>query len=93
MDIKIKSAIDKLAITLGVILSINCFELNIIITIIISISMVLLVSKIYGQPIRDGIEQGIITKDELTKMLFKSPYPWIGFVLVMVSAVYRGLYS
>tara|TARA_R110000772_G_scaffold266516_1_gene389120 strand:+ start:183 stop:464 length:282 start_codon:yes stop_codon:yes gene_type:complete len=93
MDTNIKSAIDKLAMTLGAIISIHCFELNIIITIIISISVVLLVSKVYGQPIRDGIEQGVITKDELTKMLFRSPYPWAGGILVMASAIYQGMYS
>lgn len=91
MDKKVIKAINKFAMTIGVVISLHCLELNIITIMILSICLVLVAAKLFGQPIKEAVEQGVLTKDELTSMFLKSPYPWLGLTLVIVSTIYHGL--
>jgi len=87
MDAEIKSSINKLALAGGCVIAIQGIGLNFLVSLIISIALVFLASSLIGQPIRDAINSGAITKQELQKIVLTSPYLWGGAVCYILLAV------
>tara|TARA_B110000438_G_scaffold303331_1_gene364327 strand:+ start:3825 stop:4160 length:336 start_codon:yes stop_codon:yes gene_type:complete len=87
MEVSIKNSINRFALVLGGIIAIQGIGLNFIISLAISIALVFAASSLFGQPIRNAIKSGVLTKQELQKMLLVSPYCWGGvicFILLVI---------
>jgi hypothetical protein len=86
MGAEIKTTINKLALVGGCIIAIQGIGLNFLVSLAISIAIAFLASSFIGQPIRDAINSGTLTKQELQKALLTSPYFWGGAVCFILLA-------
>jgi hypothetical protein len=87
MEAHLKSSINKLAIVAGSVIAIQGVGLNFIVSLAISIALVFTASSLIGQPIRDAINSGALTKQELQKSVLTSPYLWGGAVCYILLVI------
>lgn len=87
MEANIKSSVNKLAMVGGSVIAIQGIGLNFFVSLVISIIIVFIASSLIGQPIRDAINNGDITKPELKKIVLTSPYLWGGAVCYILLVI------
>ena len=87
MDELTKNSVNKLAMVVGCIVAIQGFNLNFIISLAISFSLLIIASSLVGKPLREAIQSGTATKEGITKELFSSPYIWAGLFCFVLLAV------
>ena len=89
MDELTKNSVNKLAMVVGCIIAIQGFNLNFITSLAISFSLVIIASSLFGKPLREAIQSGAATKEDITKGFFSAPYIWAGlFCFVLLAVLY-----
>lgn len=88
MDDITKNSVNKLAMIVGCIVAIQGSSVNFIISLAITLGLAFVGSSLFGNPIRDAVQNEEVTKQDITRMLLSSPYLWAGLVCFVWLAVF-----
>jgi hypothetical protein len=87
MEDACNKSINRIALVVGCIITIQGLNLNFVVSLAISLVLVFAASAMFGKPIRRAFESGELTKQEITRMLFKSPFIRTGLVCFVLLVV------
>ena len=93
MDLAISKIINKLAIAICVVFILISLGLGYFPSLILLLAAAFAVRFVYGDSLKLAIEEGQISREDLVKMLFKSPFIWIAGAFVILVPVVKVMYS
>ena len=93
MELDISKIINKLALAIGIVFILLSLGLGYFPSLFLLLIAAFTARFLYGDTLKIAFKNGQVSKEDLVKMLFKSPFIWIGCAFVILLPAVKVAYN